>query len=175
MNRWLLIGSLGCLLIGTTGCLHHNTRGGCSDGSCATGGCSSGTCNGDCGGSCGDRVGVIGKLRGRAASGGNCGPGCNDGSCGNNSGVLGRIGNLCGLCGGAGCRNGCVAGPLGWQQGGHDYSSHLQPGLLGHQAASNLNSRPFTPGPPSAQTAYPYYTTRGPRDFLVDNPPTIGR
>jgi hypothetical protein len=26
-----------------------------------------------------------------------------------------------------------------------------------------------------AQVAYPYYTTRGPRDFLVDNPPTIGR
>jgi hypothetical protein len=30
-------------------------------------------------------------------------------------------------------------------------------------------------GPPSAQTAYPYYTTRGPRDFLMDNPPSIGR
>jgi hypothetical protein len=24
------------------------------------------------------------------------------------------------------------------------------------------------------QYAYPYYTTRGPRDFLVDNPPSIG-
>jgi hypothetical protein len=23
--------------------------------------------------------------------------------------------------------------------------------------------------------AYPYYTTRGPRDFLLDNPPSIGR
>jgi hypothetical protein len=22
--------------------------------------------------------------------------------------------------------------------------------------------------------AYPYYTTRAPRDFLMDNPPTIG-
>jgi hypothetical protein len=32
----------------------------------------------------------------------------------------------------------------------------------------------FTPGPPTAAVAYPYYTTRGPRDFLVDNPPTIG-
>jgi hypothetical protein len=30
-------------------------------------------------------------------------------------------------------------------------------------------------GPPSAQVAYPYYTTRGPRDFLLDNPPSIGR
>jgi hypothetical protein len=26
-----------------------------------------------------------------------------------------------------------------------------------------------------AQVAYPYYTTRGPRDYFLDNPPTIGR
>ncbi len=32
----------------------------------------------------------------------------------------------------------------------------------------------FQPGPPSAQTAYPYYTTRGPRDYFLDNPPSIG-
>ncbi len=32
----------------------------------------------------------------------------------------------------------------------------------------------FTPGPPVAQAAYPYYTLRGPRDFLLDNPPSIG-
>jgi hypothetical protein len=30
-------------------------------------------------------------------------------------------------------------------------------------------------GPPSAHVAYPYYTIRGPRDFLLDNPPSIGR
>jgi hypothetical protein len=29
-------------------------------------------------------------------------------------------------------------------------------------------------GAPSAQVAYPYYTTRGPRDFLTNNPPSIG-
>jgi predicted small secreted protein len=29
-------------------------------------------------------------------------------------------------------------------------------------------------GPPTAATAYPYYTLRGPRDFLTDNPPSIG-
>src|SRR5688572_8888418 len=28
--------------------------------------------------------------------------------------------------------------------------------------------------PPTAQVAYPYYTTRGPRDFLTNNPPSIG-
>jgi hypothetical protein len=32
----------------------------------------------------------------------------------------------------------------------------------------------FNPGPPVAQTAYPYYTLRGPRDFLMNNPPSIG-
>ena len=32
----------------------------------------------------------------------------------------------------------------------------------------------FNPGPPVAQTAYPYYTLRGPRDFLLANPPSIG-
>jgi hypothetical protein len=30
-------------------------------------------------------------------------------------------------------------------------------------------------GPPVAQTAYPYYTIRGPRDFFINNPPSIGR
>ena len=30
------------------------------------------------------------------------------------------------------------------------------------------------PGPPSAQVTYPYYTTRGPRDFLNPNPWSIG-
>lgn len=29
-------------------------------------------------------------------------------------------------------------------------------------------------GPPVATYAYPYYTTRAPRDFLLDNPPSIG-
>ncbi len=29
-------------------------------------------------------------------------------------------------------------------------------------------------GPPSGAYAYPYYTTRGPRDFFLDAPSTIG-
>jgi hypothetical protein len=32
----------------------------------------------------------------------------------------------------------------------------------------------FNQGPPVGQVAYPYYTTRGPRDFLARNPPSIG-
>jgi len=30
-------------------------------------------------------------------------------------------------------------------------------------------------GPTAAQVTYPYYTTRGPRDFLMGDPPSIGR
>lgn len=40
--------------------------------------------------------------------------------------------------------------------------------------ASGDQNYNFTPGPPVAQTAYPYYTLRGPRDFLLNNPPPIG-
>jgi hypothetical protein len=29
-------------------------------------------------------------------------------------------------------------------------------------------------GPPTGAAAYPYYTLRGPRDFLAPNPPSIG-
>lgn len=29
-------------------------------------------------------------------------------------------------------------------------------------------------GPPTAQVTYPYYTLRGPRDFLDRDPPSIG-
>ncbi|OHB69876.1 MAG: hypothetical protein A2V70_02310 [Planctomycetes bacterium RBG_13_63_9] len=31
-----------------------------------------------------------------------------------------------------------------------------------------------TPGPPTGAITYPYYTSRGPRDFLAQNPPSIG-
>jgi hypothetical protein len=34
---------------------------------------------------------------------------------------------------------------------------------------------PVNVGMPGAVVAYPYYTIRGPRDFLLDNPPSIGR
>ena len=31
------------------------------------------------------------------------------------------------------------------------------------------------PGPQTAQVAYPYYTTRGPRDYFANNPMSIGQ
>lgn len=70
--------------------------------------------------------------------------------------------NKCNSCNG---NLGCRPCNLGWQRGGTDYQSHL--GRNGGPAGAA--------GGQTAQVAYPYYTTRGPRDFFVDNPPTIGR
>lgn len=49
-------------------------------------------------------------------------------------------------------------------------------GLLGDGYAGHHRSREYNgpQGPATAQVAYPYYTLRGPRDFLVNNPPSIG-
>ena len=121
------------------------------------------------------------QTRGGCSTG-NCNSGaCSSGTCGNascngSSGGTGLLGKLnVGGCNSCGCRTGCVPGKIGWQQGGMDYSSHLKPGVLGHRASTALSSQPFTPGPPTGQVAYPYYTVRGPRDFLQSDPPTIGR
>jgi hypothetical protein len=49
-------------------------------------------------------------------------------------------------------------------------------GLQGAAGGGGHHAQP-DPGPaggPVGQYAYPYYTLRGPRDFLVDNPPSIG-
>jgi hypothetical protein len=92
---------------------------------------------------------------------------------------------------------------MGWQRGGTDYQRFLGGGgcntcsnncgkdckgggfLAGLRGGADsvhgqyANAQPAgageASGGPMAQVAYPYYTTRGPRDFLVDNPPTIGR
>jgi hypothetical protein len=45
----------------------------------------------------------------------------------------------------------------------------------GMQGIHNHGQQQINPGPPTAAVAYPYYTHRGPRDFLLDNPPSIGR
>ncbi|MDZ4849077.1 MAG: hypothetical protein SGI77_07265 [Pirellulaceae bacterium] len=72
------------------------------------------------------------------------------------------IGNRCGT-----CHPGCRPGPIGWQRGGTDYQTHINHYAYRNQQAGS--------GTQAAATAYPYYTNRGPRDFLVNNPPTIGR
>ncbi len=50
---------------------------------------------------------------------------------------------------------------------------HLSEDEKAALAASNYGA--VTPaGPPTGTVAYPYYTTRGPRDFLAKRPPSIG-
>jgi hypothetical protein len=76
----------------------------------------------------------------------------------------------CNSCNGA---LGCRPCRLGWQRGGTDYQRFLS--HEGQYAHGGGNGGAGAQGPAAAQVAYPYYTTRGPRDFLLDNPPTIGR
>jgi len=60
----------------------------------------------------------------------------------------------------------------GWY--GMHGSPHGTPGYPGRP--HHMNREYVGPqGPTTGAVAYPYYTTRGPRDFLVDNPPSIGR
>jgi hypothetical protein len=111
--------------------------------------------------------------------------------------------NGCGVtgCGPAGCGNepGCGllgCGPGGGGPGGFDYgttpeelkydgygSRGGQVGVLAglhgrHHRGPQSHMGPYpgpADGPPAPTVTYPYYTTRGPRDFLLANPPPLGR
>lgn len=70
----------------------------------------------------------------------------------------------------------CQAGHAGHFHNGGRYGyfggAHRTPGYPHHHLRREYVG---PPGPPTAQIGYPYYTIRGPRDFLLDNPPSIGR
>ncbi len=87
-----------------------------------------------------------------------CGNGCGDGACAN-----GGCGN--GGCANGGCANG--GGPVSEQDALAHGGYHAVPRGVG-----GTNVAPA--GPPTGAVAYPYYTVRGPRDFLDPNPPSIG-
>ena len=114
-------------------------------------------------------------CRGINLCNGGCNSGCNGGcNCGGH-GHGGHFARGADGCDPGGCDPRLLGGHGGY--GGHG-------GLLGHGGtggplgiAAHHQSREYLgpAGPPTAQVAYPYYTTRGPRDFLIDNPPSIGR
>lgn len=53
--------------------------------------------------------------------------------------------------------------------------SNLWPGKGGHGGGCGLHERRNQRGYAlMSQMDYPYYTLRGPRDFLAKNPPSIG-
>ena len=65
----------------------------------------------------------------------------------------------------AGCRDGC------------GLFAHRGCGIFGHHGCGGrggYDDGAAYGGPPTAQVTYPYYTNRGPRDFLADTPSGIG-
>ena len=95
-------------------------------------------------------------------AGGHGSGGC--GSCGGECSSCGEdcVGGECEPCDTGDCRSCCPRGAI-------------LCGLLGRcRCAHVADSPPVTPGPPTAAITYPYYTNRGPRDFLAGSPPSIG-
>ena len=107
-----------------------------------------------------------------------CGPNCRraskglldydsakcDGDCGRaKGGGLGRGGR------GGGCEDGSC------EDGSCSDGSCGRCGLCARMRGRHAGAEEMGPvGPPTPQYTYPYYTTRGPRDFLLNNPPPIG-
>jgi hypothetical protein len=70
----------------------------------------------------------------------------------------------CATCGPGTCPH-CAGDPNGDPNGGGPIARHM---------AEREAYRGAAPGPLTGAVAYPYYTTRGPRDFLARNPGSIG-
>lgn len=129
----------------TTGC---HLRGGCGAGGCDSGACGPG--GGCSSGTCGGLMGLFPGARGGALLGSSCASG--------NCATPEMLSND-----GYGTRGG-LAGPLA----GHFGQHHRGP-------QSHMGQYPGpADGPASPTVTYPYYTTRAPRDFLRDDPPSIG-
>jgi len=96
--------------------------------------------------------------------GGEYGPdgGCPDGACPDGDCPTGG----CRDCEGGVCRT-----PHTGRYGGAKH--HLTPEEQAALEASDYGQT-GPAGPPTGAVAYPYYTTRGPRDFLAKRPPSIG-
>lgn len=101
------------------------------------------------------------------------GGGCGDACGGRGGGLGGRLlgghgarNDGCRSCGGSGGHGGGLLAGLGG--GAPQHVSRMSRGEY-------FQGQAGPPGPPTATYAYPYYTLRAPRDFLMDNPPTIGR
>ena len=157
----------------------------CDAGGCALGGgcCDSGCC-GDC---CCDSGGVCGcgcpdDCCGCGCPDDCCGCGCPDDCC-----TCDCADNCCGCgcpdaCCGCDCCGECTCGcPGSGCCGGGCCVENMCRRMVGSIASGccpHSGGYPemynFTPSPPVGQVAYPYYTTRGPRDFLQNNPPSIG-
>ncbi len=80
----------------------------------------------------------------------------------------------CGGCGGQGCEA-CGGCGKGYGLSGCNANSCVNGAVNAVlDCAECDNQYNFNQGPPTGQVAYPYYTVRGPRDFLDRNPKSIG-
>ena len=127
----------------------------------------------------GCHLGGVGAREFGPGGGNSFGAGCTCGLC---SGLVGRLSRAgCSACGDSGCAGGCASpntltladfgagdgyvGPLARFIGRNPRRAPLHMGAYPSPAVC----------PPIGTGTYPYYTTRGPRDFFVDDPPSIGR
>jgi hypothetical protein len=106
---------------------------------------------------------------------GGCGQGCGGGGCSD-----------CGMAGGSvteqGYADGGGGGYIEEQLGPGSYAQRPAGGKhhpagghpMAHQRRNAGGQYEFAAGPPTGGVTYPYYTTRGPRDFLAKNPRSIG-
>ena len=85
---------------------------------------------------------------------------------------------LCVVCAATGCQNinlcdgsHHAAKGLGRYGGGGSGLADGRNANYGHHQTRTYDG---PQGPATAQVGYPYYTTRGPRDFFTNNPPSIG-
>lgn len=156
---------LGCISVG---CHHNVAHNGC--------GHSCGSCNGGCNscGSCGLNGG--GGLASRPGRHGDGKGLLHGGMHGDGHGLLHG-----GMHDGHGLRHGGMQGDgQGLLHGGRHGDGHglgLRSGAPQHVARMphGPNAEMMgPPGPPTGTYAYPYYTVRAPRDFLLNNPPSIG-
>jgi len=105
-------------------------------------------------------VAVLAGLAGCAASTAQYGPGCMVGTCASAP-------ETCASCSG-GCSSCTDPGGVVYDPGS-SRGTKLMGGFSGDRWR-----QPFNPGPPAGAVTYPYYTTRGPRDFLASDPRSIG-
>ena len=109
-------------------------------------------------------------------AGGACQNGeCQDGAC--ESGACQDGGCENGVCPTSGCKEDCLEGEACHKRHvgrfGGLAKHHLSPEEEAALEATNYGET-APAGPPAGTVAYPYYTTRGPRDFLAKWPPSIG-
>ncbi|MEZ6103396.1 MAG: hypothetical protein R3E01_31010 [Pirellulaceae bacterium] len=158
----------GCSDYGCTGYASAPIGGGVYPGGMM--GCAGASCDGRCGGKCGMAARNLGALANNTAHLAVAAPVAAVGAAG--FAAKAATNTACGV-------TALAAGTAANAVGAAAMAPTAFPGMMAdfrqrtHQNCANgICGRP--PGPSSGAVTYPYYTTRGPRDFLMSNPGSIG-